>query len=215
MTVLSNLSFQIADILFFTIGSNIWSLTNNWFPCAAQTSCNFGLGRIVYEKLPHQQLQGYDDDVVWNTIIFLYLVLFSITSNVLFDFKVRDSSPPMQVLTRCQDLCLRDRTAANNLVRTCSSFDFQPGKRLTLPTSLSAPFTSTSPTGTGNVEYDESVCFLSRELPRPEGLGTLVNLPGHFLYSEVCLSCKFHISYYILDYTFIRTDFPSLKHAIN
>ena len=146
---------------------------------------------------------------------FSSFVLFSMASNVLFDFKVRDSSPPMQVLTRCQDLCLRDRTAANNLVRTCSSFDFQPGKRLTLPTSLSAPFTSTSPTGTGNVEYDESVCFLSRELPRPEGLGTLVNLPGHFLYSEVCLSCKFHISYYILDYTFIRTDFPSLKHAIN
>ncbi|XP_046440407.1 uncharacterized protein LOC124191300 isoform X2 [Daphnia pulex] len=132
----------------------------------AQTSCNFGLGRIVYEKLPHQQLQGYDDDVV------------------------RDASPPMQVLTRCQDLCLRDRTAANNLVRTCSSFDFQPGKRLTLPNSLPAPFNSpsTSPSVAGAVEYDESVCFLSRELPRPEGLGALVNLPGHFLYSEVCLS---------------------------
>ncbi|XP_057373812.1 uncharacterized protein LOC130694749 isoform X2 [Daphnia carinata] len=132
----------------------------------AQTSCNSGLGRIVYEKLPHQQLQGYDDDVV------------------------RDSSPPMQVLTRCQDLCLRDRTAANNLVRTCSSFDFQPGKRLSLPSSLSSSFNSQStPSSTsGSIEYDESVCFLSRELPRPEGLGTLVNLPGHFLYSEVCLS---------------------------
>lgn len=102
----------------------------------------------------------------------------------------------MQVLTRCQDLCLRDRTAANNLVRTCSSFDFQPGKRLTLPTSLSVPFNTvppTSPSVIGGVEYDESVCFLSRELPRPEGLGTLVNLPGQFLYSEVCLSCKFEL----------------------
>ncbi len=99
----------------------------------------------------------------------------------------------MQVLTRCQDLCLRDRTAANNLVRTCSSFDFQPGKRLTLPTSVPLTSPMTSPSGTGAVEYDESVCFLSRELPRPEGLGTLVNLPGHFLYSEVCLSCKFSI----------------------
>ena len=98
----------------------------------------------------------------------------------------------MQVLTRCQDLCLRDRTAANNLVRTCSSFDFQPGKRLTLPNSLAAPLNSPStlPSVSGAVEYDESVCFLSRELPRPEGLGALVNLPGHFLYSEVCLSCK-------------------------
>lgn len=101
----------------------------------------------------------------------------------------------MQVLTRCQDLCLRDRTAANNLVRTCSSFDFQPGKRLTLPSSLSSSFNSLStPSSTsGSVNYDESVCFLSRELPRPEGLGTLVNLPGHFLYSEVCLSCKLTI----------------------
>lgn len=98
----------------------------------------------------------------------------------------------MQVLTRCQDLCLRDRTAANNLVRTCSSFDFQPGKRLTLPTALTVSFNAGStPSAAGAIEYEESVCFLSRELPRPEGLGTLVNLPGQYLYSEVCLSCKF------------------------
>lgn len=108
--------------------------------------------------------------------------------------KVRDSAPPMQVLTRCQDLCLRDRTAANNLVRTCSSFDFQPGKRLTLPTTLPVPFNPAStPSAASAVEYEESVCFLSRELPRPEGLGTLVNLPGQYLYSEVCLSCKLTI----------------------
>lgn len=31
---------------------------------SAQTSCNSGLGRVVYERLPDQQLQGFDDDVV-------------------------------------------------------------------------------------------------------------------------------------------------------
>lgn len=30
----------------------------------AQTTCNQGVGRIVYERLPNQQLQGFDDDVV-------------------------------------------------------------------------------------------------------------------------------------------------------
>lgn len=31
---------------------------------SAQTTCNQGIGRIVYERLPDQQLQGFDDDVV-------------------------------------------------------------------------------------------------------------------------------------------------------
>ena len=31
---------------------------------AAQTTCNGGTGRVVYERLPDQQLQGFDDDVV-------------------------------------------------------------------------------------------------------------------------------------------------------
>uniref|UniRef100_A0A1B0DI85 Uncharacterized protein n=2 Tax=Phlebotomus papatasi TaxID=29031 RepID=A0A1B0DI85_PHLPP len=71
-----------------------------------QTTCNNGLGRVLYERLPNQQLQGFDDDVV------------------------RDTAPPFRVLEKCQDLCLRDRTAANNLVRACTSFDFQPGSRI-------------------------------------------------------------------------------------
>jgi len=124
----------------------------------AQTSCNSGLGRLVYEKLPNQRLQGYDDDVV------------------------RDASPPILVLNNCQDMCLRDRTAVNNLVRTCSSFDFQPGKRITTFPALSNPANS------GGIEYEDSVCTLSREQSRPEGLGTLVPSPGHFLFNEVCLS---------------------------
>jgi len=125
----------------------------------AQTSCNSGLGRLVYEKLPNQRLQGYDDDVV------------------------REASAPILVLNNCQDLCLRDRTAANNLVRTCSSFDFQPGKRITTFPALSNP----SASGAG-IEYEESVCTLSREQSRHEGLGTIVASPGHFLFNEVCLS---------------------------
>lgn len=34
------------------------------FYFTAQTTCNQGLGRVVYERLPDQQLQAYDDDVV-------------------------------------------------------------------------------------------------------------------------------------------------------
>lgn len=36
----------------------------------AQTSCNQGLGRVMYERLPDQQLQGFDDDVVssWTVV---------------------------------------------------------------------------------------------------------------------------------------------------
>ena len=30
----------------------------------AQTTCNNGVGRVLYERLPNQQLQGFDDDVV-------------------------------------------------------------------------------------------------------------------------------------------------------
>lgn len=30
----------------------------------AQTTCNQGMGRVMYERLPNQQLQGFDDDVV-------------------------------------------------------------------------------------------------------------------------------------------------------
>lgn len=36
----------------------------NSFEILAQTTCNQGIGRIVYERLPDQQLQGFDDDVV-------------------------------------------------------------------------------------------------------------------------------------------------------
>lgn len=31
---------------------------------SAQTTCNQGMGRVMYERLPNQQLHGFDDDVV-------------------------------------------------------------------------------------------------------------------------------------------------------
>ncbi|XP_014260644.1 uncharacterized protein LOC106673149 isoform X2 [Cimex lectularius] len=116
----------------------------------AQTTCNQGLGRVMYERLPDQQLQGFDDDVV------------------------RDTAPPFRVLEQCQELCLRDRTATNNLVRACTSFDFQPGSRI-------ASFS-------GTVEYEESTCYLTREQAHPEGIGNLVLVPNSVHYTEVCLS---------------------------
>lgn len=118
----------------------------------AQTTCNNGQGRVLYERLPNQQLQGFDDDVV------------------------RDTAPPFRVLEKCQDLCLRDRTATNNLVRACTSFDFQPGSRI-------ASFS-------GSAEYEESTCYLTREEPAPEGIGILMLVPNSVHFTEVCLSCK-------------------------
>ncbi|XP_044584045.1 uncharacterized protein LOC123264688 isoform X1 [Cotesia glomerata] len=116
----------------------------------AQTTCNGNAGRIVYERLPDQQLQGFDDEVV------------------------RDSAPPFRVLEKCQDLCLRDRTAGNNLPRACASFDFQPGSRL-------ASFS-------GTPEYEESTCYLTREQAQPEGIGNLMLVPNSVHFTEVCLT---------------------------
>ncbi|XP_014208276.1 uncharacterized protein LOC106639272 [Copidosoma floridanum] len=116
----------------------------------AQTTCNGGAGRLAYERLPDQQLQGFDDDVI------------------------RDSAPPFRVLERCQDLCLKDRTATNNLVRACSSFDFQPGSRI-------ASFS-------GAAEYEESSCYLSSEQAQPEGIGNLMMVPNSVHFAEICLT---------------------------
>lgn len=122
------------------------------FSFLAQTTCNHGMGRVAYERIPDHQLQGFDDDVV------------------------RDTIPPFRMLEKCQDLCLRDRTAVNNLVRTCTSFNFQPGMRI-------AAFG-------GTPEYEESICYLTREQAHPEGIGNLVLVPNSVHYTEICLSCK-------------------------
>lgn len=122
------------------------------FVISGQTTCNNGLGRVLYERLPNQQLQGFDDDVV------------------------RDMAPPFRVLEKCQDLCLRDRAASNNLARACTSFDFQPGSRI-------ASFS-------GSADYEESTCYLTREQPAPEGIGILMLVPNSVHFTEVCLTCK-------------------------
>lgn len=118
------------------------------------------MGRVLYERLPNQQLQGYDDDVV------------------------RDTAPPFRVLEKCQDLCLRDRTGTNNLVRTCTSFDFQPGSRITA--------------FGGNMEYEESLCYLTSEQAGPEGIGSLMLVPNSVHFNEICLTCKFYERNYII-----------------
>lgn len=124
-----------------------------FFQCyLGQTTCNNGQGRVLYERLPNQQLQGFDDDVV------------------------RDTAPPFRVLEKCQDLCLRDRTASNNLVRACTSFDFQPGSRIA--------------SYSGSAEYEESTCYLTREQPAPEGIGILMLVPNSVHFTEICLACK-------------------------
>nr|CAI5863577.1 unnamed protein product [Callosobruchus analis] len=117
----------------------------------AQTSCGSGAtnGKLLYERLPNIQLQGFDDDVV------------------------RDSAPPFAVLEKCQDLCMRDRSS-NNIVRACSSFDFQPGSRIA------------SYSGAG--EYEESTCYLTAEQAQPEGIGNLILMPNSVHFTEVCIT---------------------------
>lgn len=117
----------------------------------AQTSCGSGSmnGKLMYERLPNIQLQGFDDDIV------------------------RDTAPPFMVLEKCQDLCLRDRTQIN-VVRACSSFDFQPGSRI-----------ATYNSGT---EYEESTCYLTSESARPEGIGSLMLVPNSVHFTEVCIT---------------------------
>ncbi|XP_017767802.1 PREDICTED: uncharacterized protein LOC108556286 isoform X2 [Nicrophorus vespilloides] len=117
----------------------------------AQTSCGSGSmnGKVMYERLPNTQLQAFDDDIV------------------------RDTAPPFMVLEKCQDLCIRDRSS-NNIVRTCTSIDFQPGSRI-------ANFN-------GGPEYEESTCYLTREQGRPEGIGNLVLVPNSVHFTEICIT---------------------------
>ena len=88
-----------------------------------------------------------------------------------------DTAPPFRVLEKCQELCLRDRSADNNLVRTCGSFDYLPGSRVSSIAST--------------VEYEETICHLSQHQGSPDGIGQLVLSPNSVHYNEVCLSCKY------------------------
>ncbi|XP_060519493.1 uncharacterized protein LOC132697826 isoform X2 [Cylas formicarius] len=117
----------------------------------AQTSCGSGSmnGKVMYERLPNIQLQAFDDDIV------------------------RDTGPPFTVLEKCQDLCLRNR-ASNNIVRTCSSLDFQPGSRIA--------------TFNGGAEYEESTCYLTQEQARPDGIGVLSVVPNSIHFNEICIT---------------------------
>lgn len=126
---------------------------------SGDATCNNGQGRVSYERLPNQQLQGFDDDVI------------------------RDTAPPFRVLEKCQDLCLRDRTSSNNIVRACTSFDFQPGSRIA--------------SYSGSPEYEESTCYLTREQPAPEGIGILMLVPNSVHFTEICLTCEYRTNYYV------------------
>ncbi|CAG2058845.1 unnamed protein product, partial [Timema podura] len=62
----------------------------------------------------------------------------------------------------------------NNLVRTCTSFDFQPGNRI-------AAFN-------GATEYEESTCYLTQEQGDLDGISNLFFVPNSVHFIEVCLS---------------------------
>ncbi|XP_018018616.1 uncharacterized protein LOC108675138 [Hyalella azteca] len=91
-----------------------------------RTACDGGQGEMRYEKLPDVRLapNSYDSDVI------------------------RKNAMPAAVLALCEDRCLKDRTATQQLTRRCGSLDFVPGRR----------YSSYS----NSVEYTETKCFLSQ-----------------------------------------------------
>jgi len=113
----------------------------------AQTSCNNGNGVITYERYPGYQLQGIEDDVI------------------------RLSSSPESVMSKCVELCTVDRTATNNLVRTCNSFTFQSG-------------------AFREGRWEESRCLLSRERPAPDGLAQITSNQLTEYFNEICLKTE-------------------------
>merc|ERR1719483_181370 len=113
----------------------------------SQTSCNNGYGVITYERYPGFQLQGVEDDVI------------------------RLSSSPETVMSKCVELCTVDRTATNNLVRTCNSFTFQSGKFR-------------------EGRWEESRCLLSRERPAPDGLAQITSNHLTEYFNEICLKTE-------------------------
>nr|CAD7601352.1 unnamed protein product [Timema genevievae] len=130
------------------------------------------------------------------------LVISKLPQNLSFiDFgknlKVRDTSPPFRVLEKCQDLCHRDRMPTNNLVRTCTSFDFQPGNRI-------AAFN-------GATEYEESTCYLTQEQGDLDGISNLFFVPNSVHFIEVCLSCKIENECPNRRYVFERHPRKALK----
>ncbi|KAF2352891.1 PAN/Apple domain [Trinorchestia longiramus] len=91
-----------------------------------KTACDGGQGEMRFEKLPDVRLapNSYDSDVI------------------------RKNAMPAAVLALCEDRCLKDRTATQQLTRRCGSLDFVPGRR----------YSSYS----NSVEYTETKCFLSQ-----------------------------------------------------
>jgi len=75
-------------------------------------------------------------------------------------------------------------------VRTCTSFDFQPGSRIVTPQN---PFNGGGSPNTAP-EYGESTCYLTREQAHPDGIGNLVLVPNSVHFHEICLSCKYFFS---------------------
>lgn len=59
-------SIIVKKLMLFLIFLNLLFTSET----VAQTTCKNGLGRVLYERLPNQQLQGYDDDVVSTCKVF-------------------------------------------------------------------------------------------------------------------------------------------------
>ncbi|KAL7634167.1 UNVERIFIED_CONTAM: hypothetical protein RMT77_015496 [Armadillidium vulgare] len=111
-------------------------------------SCNRGQGVLRYERLSDVQLarSSSDTDIV------------------------RLSEIPSDVIFKCQDFCLKDRTS-QSLPQLCGSFDFVPGKRFS-----------------SKIEYTESKCFLAMPEDTPGKLPQYKIAKDYYHYREVCYS---------------------------
>ncbi|KAK7021312.1 hypothetical protein SK128_018992 [Halocaridina rubra] len=128
--------------------------SNDALPLPASIpECNDGKGQIRFERI---------------------LDTIREPSNKPYD-AVRIKGIPAEVLGKCENLCLKDVTAEQDLKAICESFDFVPGRRIS---SYSY-----------NVDYTETKCFTYRP---PEQFETprYINQNGSYHMREVCYTAS-------------------------
>lgn len=84
---------------------------------------------------------------------------------------VRIKGIPGEILGRCEDLCLRDKTSEQDMNSVCSAFDFVPGKRISSYSNA--------------LDYTETKCFTYRPVSEFDS-PRYITVNGSFHMREVC-----------------------------
>ncbi|XP_066983890.1 uncharacterized protein [Macrobrachium rosenbergii] len=133
---------------------------------ASIPDCNDGKGQIRYERIL---------DTVMDP------------SNTPFD-SIRLKEIPGNVLAKCEDLCLKDKTSETDITTTCIGFDYFPGKRFS-----SYNF---------NLEYTETKCLTYRPLGQFDEV-RYKKSNGSYHMREVCYEASA-----------VKTECPTQKYVI-